>query len=440
MPSTIIKATEMKSAKVSHISLVKAGANRAPFKVIKEEKSMSALDIDLASVFKSAKKVSPVLLTGVVTMKSENMEAKSEAFKAAGIVVDNAKELEDGSVVFAQVAEEAMKGESSIIRLSDDACIVMKGFRPYMSDMSIAEGTPFADVCQAQGFYPGVGTMVDVLRSSVMQLAEKSEDQPSTLTAVAKMFDEAKQYALSLIGALPVAAFKLENMPAMEVASKGEKEEPSTPDTEDGSGSGDGGEGVDGLSDEEVSKADLSVVPVGVKADVWAKMPPFAKMKWLKDNATTTAATKAVTPDLSAVPKGVAADVWAGMDDAAKIKWLKDNSMKPVVKSEAPAFDIAAFSEVMAAQIQKSVDGLQTAIKKDIEVLTTTVAKTGDDIGKLGERIDATEKVAKAAHDAVEGTVVSGSESGDPQQVVRKSEAGRDIDTAFTPRRRAAGR
>lgn len=211
MPILTFKATEMKSAEVARISLVERAATRLPFKVIKQEKPMSVLKhLDLSSVFKREKPAVVPQIIGIGTMKSEHFESVKAQLEAAGFSVAKSADMEDGSVLFAQV--EDMTGETALVRVSDEAVMAIKGFRPYMMDMTMEGGTSFAEVCKAQGFYPGVGTMVDVLRSSVLSLAEKSDDPSAAATQVGKMFDEAKQYAMTMVQGLPSKAFKLEGI------------------------------------------------------------------------------------------------------------------------------------------------------------------------------------------------------------------------------------
>lgn len=84
MPKFKVKANEMTEATVSHISLVDRGANRIPFKIVKQEKSgMSAkhfASLDLRNLFvrkneEQVEKEDDVEIVGVVTMDDDE-EAK----------------------------------------------------------------------------------------------------------------------------------------------------------------------------------------------------------------------------------------------------------------------------------------------------------------------------------------------------------------------------
>lgn len=260
MPTLTMKATEMKKAQVVRISLVERAASRIPFRVTKQEKPMNIANmVDLASVFKREKPAATQAeIVGVVTMKSEKLADITAQITEAGFAVEKSEVMEDGSVVFAQA--EDLTGEASVVRISDDAAIVVKGLRPYSMDITTGDGTTFADMCKAQGFYPGVGTMVDVLRNSVLTVAEKSDNPGKAATAVSKMFDEAKAYAVSLVNALPSKAFKLEFVgtdpePAPAVKAEGEPE--ADPEGEAAAG-----------GDPEVKPEDAAAAATGEQAPV----------------------------------------------------------------------------------------------------------------------------------------------------------------------------
>lgn len=212
MPILTFKATEMKDAKVAHISLVDRAATRIPFKIIKQEKSMSVLKhLDLASVFKkdgNAVKTEKSEVIGVITMKADGFKSVKEQIQEAGFSVSNEAEMSDGSVVFGQ--GEDLTGEHVLVRLSDSAVVAVKSFDPYLMNISMPDGTSFSEVCKSQGFYPGAGTVVDVLRDTVLKLASKSDNAIATSVEVGQMFDEAKHYVMAMIEDLPANIFKLE--------------------------------------------------------------------------------------------------------------------------------------------------------------------------------------------------------------------------------------
>lgn len=403
MPTATITATEMKDAKVQRISLVERGANRSPFKVVKQEKSMPQ-DLDLARVFIRKKEQPKPEIVGVVTMKGDTFDSIKAQLEAIGVKVSKSEEpkgedgKEDGSVVFHQTEEGKIEGELTVVRLSEDVALVCKGFRPYNMDMDVGGGASFAEVCKAQGFYPGVRTMVDVLSSSVLSLAEKSEDPGSAAESIRKMFNEAAEYAVGMVKALPQVAFKMELIEAERVAVN--KEE--TPAGGDGEGDKLPESHAEDYKPESVEKADLSKAPAGVDAKDWvAKSDDDKKAYW----ADKLKAKKEETPE-----------------------------QKPVVDPNE-----------ITTLVAKALSAAMAPLSETLGEVKTSVSTISESVKALDGRVAKAEESTQALSKALDGTVVLGSEGGDsngqPAAPVRKSES-REIDTGFLPRsaRRAAAR
>lgn len=380
MPTLTFKATEMKDAKVAHISLVDRAATRIPFKVIKQEKPMNAFNkhLDLASVFKKEKPVVVPQILGVITMKSDGFESIKGQISEAGFDVSKEAVLEDSSVVFGQA--EDMEGDHVLVRLSEHAVMAVKGFNPYNMSVNFADGTSFAETCKAQGFYPGVGSMVDVLRSGVLSLAEKAEDPVAAAVKVGKMFDEAKQYAMTMVQGLPSKAFKLESI------------FPEGPDFET----------------EDAAKA--------------------AEAAASAEAATAEAALKAAKPPGEGPGE-------SETDEAKAARLAKT----PAKKEDTT--DAALNEEKVVSLVSDQMKEFTAKMETLLGGVTKSVENVGASVTALTSRVEAAEVVAKAASKAVEGTVVLGSNGGDQVDVVLKAESsgrGREIDTAFMPRQQRA--
>ncbi len=226
MPKFTVEATEMRNVKVSKISLVDRGANRLPFKIVKQEKDMSRKSLDLGSLFaRKAEKIVPEVV-GVVTQKSDALESVKTQIEANGFAVADSKEYDDGCVIYKQGEDEIDADKDTLIRINDNSAIVVKGFSPYCMEMENADGVSFADQCKSQGFYPGIGTAMEVTRSAIMKMARDSSDPKAAATAVAKMFNEVSAYVTGMISQLPAKAFKLEEIEVAE-AVKAEEVTPA---------------------------------------------------------------------------------------------------------------------------------------------------------------------------------------------------------------------
>ena len=164
--------------------------------------------LDLANILARKADKPQAEIVGVVTMKGDSFEQVKAQIAEQSIDVEDAIEMEDGSIVFKQGSAD-LDGESSIIRVNDHVALISKGFNPYSMDMAVGDRY-FEDVCKSQGFYPGIGTVMSVLRDSVSQLTSKSDSPADAADAVARMFDEAKAYVTKMVASLPSVAFKME--------------------------------------------------------------------------------------------------------------------------------------------------------------------------------------------------------------------------------------
>lgn len=417
MPTIKFKANKMSDAHVSHISLVERGANRIPLKIVKEEKQgmskFASLDLgNFGAVFaRKAEKPAPAIV-GIVAMKGEGFESIKKQVEAAGFAVADMTENADGSVVFKQ---GDIEGDSTLVRLNDHVALVCKGFSPYNMDIN-SDGVTFADVCAAQGFYPGINTIMEVLASSVRDTVYASASPADAKTQVGKLFGEAQAYVSAFLAGMPVKAFKMEGI---------------VPEVVEGAG-----DGVTGDAD--------------ITAAVEAEMAP-------EGMTDAEAVTKGFKPFVKGGGKAkLTPEEQAAADaEAAKTKAKKgDGEVAAEGTGEAAATDAAAETPPAALTQAEVSDIVSTHVAKAMEALS---AKLGDQIGgiantfatvqksveefsgsmtELKTRMETAEKVAKSAQEAVTGTVVHGSESGDTVQTKKSetSQASRDIDTGFQPK------
>lgn len=420
MPTVAFKATEMTKAKVLRISLVDRSATRSPFKVIKQEKPMQALTkhFDLSSVFKRAAPApEPAFVAGVITMKSDNFDSIKGQIAEAGFTTERSVELDDGSVVFAQV--EDMPTDAVVVRVSEHALLAVKGFTPHAMDMAMADGQSFVEVCKAQGFYPGVGTVVDVLRSSVLTLAEKSDDSVATAVGVAKMFDEAKAYAVAMVRALPAMAFKLETVFPHE-GTVAEEEIDYTVSKQDG-----------------VCWDGYERVP-GTKQGAKGSCRPIQKAE---DPVEKAFKLKAKAPAMD--PMGEAEGGADKMTDGNQSETDEEKMARLAKEKAMKADDTPVVPDALTlAEVTNLLDGSLTKLTKKMDDMLQSMASTLSDLSgsvqTLSGRVESAETVAKAAKQAVESTVLMGSGAGDHVEAVVKRDylRGREIDTGFAPRPR----
>lgn len=372
MPTIKMNAQKMTQADVQFISLVERGANRIPFKVIKQEKEMSKAfaGLDLGAFFaRKQEKVEPTIV-GIAIMKDEGYESIKKQLAEAGFTVEDETEMADGSVVFKQA--EAT-GEETVIRMNDHVALITKGFSPY--NMDLGGDTTFADVAAARGFYPGISSVMSTLTEMVDTTVRKAESPADAQRMVAQVFKEAGAYINSFLSGLPSKAFKLETIvPDVAVTTKGE-----------GEGGGEG-EGVD----------------------------------------TGTETTPAVQKGEGESPaEGGGATHTEKQDEIVE---------KPLTEQEVAAIVQTTVEEKTNAVVEK-MDKLAEVLAG----LSNSMTSIQSSVDTFGARIEAVESVAKAAKEAVTGTVVAGVQGSDGTQVTKRDReyVGKEIDTAFMPRRQA---
>lgn len=386
MPKMRFKATKMIKPKADMISLVERGANRIPFKIMKQENEMKVFD--LGSIFTRKSEKGPEVV-GVVTMKGDKFDAVKDAIVASGFDVADVQEHEDGSVVFKQ---GDMEGETTVVRISDELALITKGFSPYSMDLSTANGESFAEACAAQGFFPGVNTVMEVLSQSVRETLYSAKTPSEAASGIDKLFREAGAYVKTMVSSLPVKAFKMEqDIPVSPITKQDDEQEQ------------DSGNAPAGEATTDEAKADEGEGAV--------------------DNGGEGEGS----------PEGGAEDNAAAND--------QENGEQPVQKSE-DSLTPEKVSDMVADKVGEALSGV-TATMQAITTALEQVQKAAQDsteaIKQFGARLDDAEKVAKSAKEAVSGVVVGGVTVDDRTISVRKSETSvmGEIDTAFQPRVRS---
>lgn len=450
------QATKMSDAKVSHISLVERGANRIPFKVVKQEvkgmKYFAGIDLGrVGSLF--AKKAEPAVVVpvvvGIITMKGEGLESIKAQIVEAGFQVEDMIENEDGSVVFKQ-GDGEFDGEGVVVRLNDHIGIVAKGFSPYPMEVSADGGSgtmSFADQCAAQGFYPGVTAIMDVLSSSVRDTVRGSDSPAEARDAIQKLFNEAQAYTVSFVAGLPASTFKLEDI-TPQLAAKVE--------------GGEGGEAavVEPTTEEAAAVTEPAAETIVKDESADAAAAELAAAELVLKDAQEAVQKAKMTPEQKTFLATLSGDAkWkflfgtpeerTAIMAAAKKDEAVAEVVEPVVEAAAAVVEEAVVtaeqvsaekaeaglteeqvSAIVATQMQGAVDGLAQKMEAMMASITAAMSKS---VGEVEAQIAEVAAVAKSAKEAVGGVLVVGSEGGDhvPAAKHETRPRHREIDTAF---------
>jgi hypothetical protein len=434
------KANKMVNADVQFISLVDRGANRIPFKIIKQEKNMSKsfVGLDLGSIFARKSEDQDARIVGIATMGGEGLTHVSKQLEEAGFSVSDMLDMEDGSIVFKQ-SDETLDGDATIIKINDNLAIVTKGFSPYSMDIAYdskgGNGLSFSEAVTTQGFYPGISTILDVIRSSISSAMGEAKTPAESASAIASLYDEAKKYTLSFINNLPAKAFKLEtlDMVAKDDGADYEEEEDfdaeaaklaaevdleQKPDRVIDMNNDNTDKDLQTINSEDVGTIEEleSIIKAAMSADEKTYMATLTgadKFKFMKGT----------TEERAAMMKGAAKDTTTKTDET-------------ILTPEAFASIFATQMEALTATLSKKMDESIAAAVGIVDQKVTTLTDTLD---TLNTRVGEAESVSKAAKEAITGVTVTGSDTGDDDTTTRKTDhkvvdgsfGGREIDTAF---------
>lgn len=212
----VIKTTlrQLSEASVDYVSLVKRGANRIPFRVIKTEGEQPMLDLsNPLNLFrgKKAEAQEPeVVAVAVMASDDATLAQVQKTLADNGMAFKNTFKNEDGSITLTDAEDPTSLGadDNHLVRLSDNMCVVMKGFSAYATNLT--ENATFGEQVAAKGFYSNVYTANEVL-SDTMRDALYSASSPSDAASeISKLLSAHNAYVLSLVKGLPVKAFKAE--------------------------------------------------------------------------------------------------------------------------------------------------------------------------------------------------------------------------------------
>ena len=377
-----LQANKLEDPTVSHISLVDHAANRIPFRIIKRNLQEQGM-IDLNRIFKqdrpAPKTVQPKVL-GIVVEKNEHVEAIKKAVTEAGFVV-KAEEVQGNVVVLKADDAPLDMAQVDVVKMSNEVlALIPKADMQALHEVS----GPFAEGIKANGFMPSVSTAAMEMHQQLLEAAEAGED---VVKKAEMIIDAYRSYALKALELLPTTLYKVDS--AVFVAKSECKPKEDKP-KQDMAGDEKPGEG------EEDGK--------------------------------------------SAAKKGESAE--AGAENAPAGEAAPAGEPAPEPKPEEQPVDPAA---AVADAVQKALGPLvaqMTEISTGLVALKGEVASVTKSQEALRDKVSKAEEVAKAAKDAVKGTVPMSPPPGDSETqsaTVQKADSPYTgvFDTAFMPRRAA---
>lgn len=351
MPRLQLDAQELSSTEVDFVSLVKRGANRLPFRIVKEDTEDM---LDLARLTRVFRKADPVpAVVAAVVRKGADIEAARDRLGQAGLSLE-AREEQDDLVVFRQPNVES--GNDALIKLDDDIGLVVSGLAKAVEGTRLAD-TAFGRQFASEAFLPSMRLASEMLGQSVGGIMQKAETPTEAAAQIAEAVDDFKTYITGLAAALPQHALKADAAPlAKSVTVNLNLNTPAS--------------NIEG-SPTHGNDTDTRLTTQGSNGAI---------------EGSPTAGNE--------TPRNPAAKPDIGTPAASN-----DIEGSPVAKADSHV-DPAAILEGVEALLQKGLGGMQAQ-------LTEALTGVRKDVAGMGARLDQVERRAQKAEEAVRGTVTS---------------------------------
>jgi hypothetical protein len=375
----LVKGSELTDADIHFISLVKRGANRSPFKVIKAEdvEGQSALGKVASGLFAMSEPDPSVV--GFFIKKGDNVPGILDNLKKSGFKTDGIVD-EEGMFIAKQDGFADAKSVV-IIKLDDQVGVAVQNIKKYADTYTAS--TDFDDNVVTSGFYPGISQGIGALQNTLYNIASEASgdgDYSAQIQAASAAF---AKYVTGLFKSLPKEVWKFESLQRAVGGSTVQRT------VEKSDGIQEVAQKLANANDGSTDENDISVK----KEDEMGNKADQNKGDVQKDNAGAAAANAAAGD----AGKQAAADAGKTVEKTAEQK-----------AAEAAAAAAGGDGKGVEKQedkldlILKSVMGLQ----KDFGTLTTTVQAQGEELKKTGAELAEIKKTASTAIKKAEGVTV----------------------------------
>ena len=356
MPKLQVEAHELHGTDVNFVSLVKRGANRLPFRIVKEDQADMLNLADLQRVFKKADPAPRVV--AAVVRKGADLEAAKLRLGQAGLTVDDMQENGE-LIVFRQPNVES--ANDALVKLDDDIGLVVSGLAKAVEDTSLAD-TAFGRQFTTEAFLPSMRLASEMLGQSVDSIMQKAETPTEAAARIGEAVDEFKTYVTCLAAALPQHALKADLEPLAQA----------------------------GLEKSVTVNLNLNTPASNIEGSPTHGNDTDTRLTTQGSNGAIEGSPTAGNE----TPRNPAAKPSIGTSAANN-----DIEGSPVAKSDSPV-DPAAILEGVEALLQKGLGDMRAQLSAAL----TGVQK---DVAGMGARLDQVERRAQKAEEAVRGTVTS---------------------------------
>lgn len=230
-------ARRMANPTAQFVSLVERGANQTPIKIVKSDKSGdSKMGINLSSLIRVTKSVQQAEVVAVVVANGNTLSPAFAAILGEAVEVKKAADTgEQGDIhVIKKAALEEENADLRLYELSNEVTLVTKGFRPYSDDFT--ENATFSEIMKARTLpIYRIGEVLSDMISDALYMGESKQD---SVTSIAAIFDDAKQFVTELVSSLPETVFKFLESGESLITKDDGTVDTNQPEKTDGEGNG----------------------------------------------------------------------------------------------------------------------------------------------------------------------------------------------------------
>jgi hypothetical protein len=202
----VIQARELSDMDVNIISLVKRGANRIPFRIVKSDGEPT---MNLSNLFVWKQEPQPAALVAVVLAKTANHDAYTKALEKGGFDVDHVTEGEDGNITLMFTKSDAMD-DAVALKVSDEVALIVVGVEKGL--LAFPDSNSFIENITKAGFAPSYRIANEILTETVGNIIFSEGDAEETKGQVSKAIEDFGGYIEAILSTIPVQAFKAEEI------------------------------------------------------------------------------------------------------------------------------------------------------------------------------------------------------------------------------------
>ncbi len=201
-----IKATELVDPVISHVSLVERGANKSPFRILKED--------DLSSKSSLLKRISAAFggqttekaKVAAVICSPELEDLAKVVLHGYNLKIDNVEKRADRLIFKQDNFSEDQAG--SFVAINEDVLVyfdrVIKRFEPDYNATDFDEGMASGD------FFPSVWGALDVFANTVINIMYDATTKPDASELMSKAVKAFSNHITGLVADLPDVVFKMD--------------------------------------------------------------------------------------------------------------------------------------------------------------------------------------------------------------------------------------